>query len=303
MMTSATGRIVKATGGFYYVETGDRVVECRARGIFRKNRQSPLVGDMVDIAITSQGEGSVDFIQPRKNSLVRPPLANLDYMVAVVSTVDPAPNYLTLDKFLATLAFHDIPAMLAITKTDLAPAERLSATYSLAGYPVCEVNSQTGQGMKELTQLLSGSFCAFAGNSGVGKSTLLNALDPSLGLEVGDTSKKLGRGRHTTRHVEMHALAQGFEVADTPGFSSLDLVQLGDITPDTLADCFPDFALFAPHCKFRDCRHLAEEGCVVKEAAENGEIAPSRYQSYLQIYEEIKDVKAWEQKRESNSTK
>ena len=289
-----TGRIVKATGGFYYVRCENNIVECRARGIFRKHGMSPYVGDIVNISISSEdGSGSVDVIHPRKNELIRPPLANLDYMLIIVSAADPAPNYLVIDKFLAVLEHKEIPAIIAVTKPDLQNAEEIAAIYRGAGYEVYIVNNNTGEGAELLEKRMSGHFFAFSGNSGVGKSSLLNAIDPTLALAVGDTSRKLGRGRHTTRHVEIFETLSGAMIADTPGFSSLDLVMMSELRAEELADCFIEFADYSPKCRFLDCRHVVERDCAVLEAVAAGYISASRHRSYTLLYNEIKDVKEW----------
>lgn len=293
-----TGRIVKATGGFYYVYTGEEPpIECRARGLFRKQGMSPLVGDMVDIEISPEdGSGYVVEVHPRKNMLIRPPLANLDYMVPVISTTDPAPNLVTIDTYLALLEYQDIPVLIAITKSDLDDAGPLAALYRGAGYPVHIVASLTGEGVAEFTAQLEGKFCAFSGNSGVGKSSLLNAVDPDFAIAVGETSKKLGRGRHTTRHTEIFSLPGGGMVADTPGFSSLDIAQMSNLRAEDLDACFPEFREHLGQCRFDDCRHIHETGCAVRAALESGKIAKSRYQSYVKLHDEIKDIKEWERK-------
>ena len=292
-----TGRIMKATGGFYYVSDGSKTVECRARGIFRKLETSPCVGDMVDAMLQPDGcSGTVDRIHPRKNALVRPPLANLDCMVVVVSSSDPEPNTLILDKFLAVLSHKDIPVILAVTKPDLANASPLAELYRGAGYPVFIVDNLTGAGAEALCEALAGKLCAFSGNSGVGKSSLLNAVAPGFALPVGDTSKKLGRGRHTTRHVELHTLENGAMIADTPGFSAIDLLQMSELRAEELAACFPEFGAYTPDCRFPDCRHDAERGCAVRAAVEAAYIAESRYRSYRALFAELKDVREWERK-------
>jgi len=290
------GRIVKATGGFYYVECGSAVVSCRARGLFRKDGQSPCVGDIVDITIAREdGGGTVAKIHARKNELARPPLANLDYMVLIISAADPAPNYLVIDKLLAILEHKDIPAIIAVTKPDLEDASAIRQIYEPAGYPVYIVNKLTGEGAQALSHALEDKLCALCGNSGVGKSSLLNAIDPSLSLAVGDTSRKLGRGRHTTRHVEIFRLQNGAMVADTPGFSSVDLLQMSELRAHELSDCFIDFNERGS-CRFLDCKHIAEHGCAVREAVDAGKISESRYKSYCSLHDEIKDVKEWERK-------
>ena len=293
-----TGRIIKATGGFYYVQCADEIISCRARGLFRLKETSPHVGDIVDIAISDEdGTGTVSRIHPRKNELMRPPLANLDYMALIISATDPAPNYLIIDKLLAILEHKDIPALIAITKPDLHDVSELAGIYERAGYPVFVVNNLTGEGSGALMQEMSGKLCALCGNSGVGKSSLLNAIDPNLNLTVGDTSRKLGRGRHTTRHVEIFTLENGAMVADTPGFSSVDLLMMSELRANTLADCFIEFENHVQEaCRFLDCRHISERDCAVRAAVEAGKISQSRYNSYCSLHNEIKDIKEWERK-------
>lgn len=291
------GTIYKATGGFYYVITdGGADLECRARGIFREQGVKPLVGDRVRVETGEDGSGVVDEILPRRNDLVRPPLANLDYMVVVLSVTDPAPNLFVVDKYIAVLEHKGIEPVVAVTKSDLDDPEPLAAIYRGAGFPVFVTDCVTLVGINELTAHLAGLFGAFSGNSGVGKSSLLNAIDPALGIQTGGTSRKLGRGKHTTRHVETFKLPNGALVADTPGFTSLELVRMSDITKENLSGCFREFARFAGGCRFMDCSHTCENGCAVLVAVEDGQIARSRHESYLQMYNEIKDVKEWERR-------
>jgi len=292
------GLITKATGGFYYVLTEGGEVSCRARGLFRFERDkiTPFVGDHVIISVEDDGSGTVAEILPRKNWLIRPPLANLDYLAAVVSLSDPEPNLVILDKFLAILEKSGIPPIVIITKPDLRDSEALSTLYRKAGFSVFVVHSPTGEGISELAPSLSGKVGAFFGNSGVGKSSLLNAIDPRFGAAVGDTSKKLGRGKHTTRHVELFPLEKGGWIADTPGFSSIDLQAFGGIGKEELAGCFIEFASLIGGCRFNNCSHIREKGCAVISALESGEISQSRYQSYQSLYNEVKDVKEWERK-------
>jgi ribosome biogenesis GTPase len=297
-MTALTGMIYRSTGGFYSVllsET-EREVECRARGLFRKDGIKPCVGDRAVVSINGDGSGNVDEILPRKSLLGRPPLANLDDMALVLSVTDPVPNLLVTDKLLAILEYKGIEPLIAITKSDLDDPEPLRELYEGAGYAVFVVGKNSDEGIAALTERLRGRFSAFSGNSGVGKSSLLNRVDPRLGLAVGDTSKKLGRGKHTTRHVEAYALPGGGFVADTPGFTSLDLLQSGDITAADLADCFREFTPHIGSCRFLDCTHTVEKGCAVLAAVASGEIAPSRHQSYVQLHGELKEVPAWERR-------
>ncbi len=297
-IATSSGMIIKATGGFYYVRTQEGDVPCRARGLFRfeRERATPLVGDMVQIQLGEDGSGTVVELHPRKNALVRPPLANLDYMVMVTSSTDPAPNLLVLDKFLAILENNNITPVIAITKPDLKNSDTLAELYRSAGFPVYVVCNTTGQGALELRQALVGKLSAFSGNSGVGKSSLLNCIDPRIDAPVGDTSKKLGRGRHTTRHVELFALEEGGWIADTPGFSSIDLEAMGGIDKEDLAHCFREFRPYLGDCRFTDCSHTREKGCAVLAALDQGEIAQSRHQSYAALYDQVKDVKEWEKR-------
>jgi len=287
-----SGRIIKATGGFYYVQAGDEIIACRARGRFRKDGVSPLVGDIVAVRREESGEGMVAEILPRRNALSRPPVANLDRLLLVVATADPAPNRFVIDKMLALAAHAGIEAALVVTKTDLAAADALAADYRAAGYPVVCVNSLAGD-VEAVAALIEGKVCAVTGNTGVGKSTLLNALAPDLALATGETSKKLGRGRHTTRTVELFSVCGGF-VADTPGFSALELGEERPIRADELADCFPEFSEYVDRCRFTGCSHTREKGCAVLAAVEAGKIALSRHKSYCALYDEAKQVKEWE---------
>lgn len=285
---------MKATGGFYYVQTGDGLLECRAKGIFRKEKIAPYVGDLVEAERTGEGAGVIARILPRKNALARPPVANLDQMVVVLSVEDPAPNFTVTDSLIAILEHKRIEPVIAITKSDLQDAGELEAVYAAAGFPVFVACGRTGEGVPALARRLAGRISAFSGNSGVGKSTLLNAIDPRFSIETGVTSKKLGRGRHTTRHVELFCLPGGGMAADTPGFSSVDLLRASDLRARDLAGYFREFAPFTGQCKFRDCTHTGEKGCRIAGAVQAGEIPRERYESYRQIYGELKDVKEWE---------
>ena len=298
MNSALTGRIVKATGGFYYVDipagTGFERIECRGRGGLRNRGLTPLVGDMVLVERSEDGRGSVAELLPRANSLVRPPLSNLDRMVLVLSVADPAPNLLVADTYLAILAHREINPLIAITKSDLAPCDDLQSIYAGAGFPVYVISPD--EGIDELNAALASGISAFCGNSGVGKSTLLNRIHPQLGLATGQTSKKLGRGRHTTRHVELLYLPNGGLVADTPGFSSLEMLRMGHIPKEDLQLCFIEFAPYLGKCRFNDCSHTAETGCAVLQALAGGEIAPTRHESYRALYAQAKEVREWEHK-------
>lgn len=291
------GRLIKGIGGFYYVETAEAVYECKARGIFRKRGITPLVGDYVSISVNDNAENTIDEIKERKNSLVRPPLANIDQLFIVSSVVDPSINLFVLDKLIATAEFKKIEPIVIITKSDLSDRyEEYEKIYSNAGFKVIVCNNINGDGSEQIKALLSGKTSAFTGNSGVGKSTLLNAIDPNLALETGHTSKKLGRGRHTTRQCELFKVGGGY-VADTPGFSALDFERCEKIYKEDLPYCFREFAPYLEKCKFQtNCSHTGDKGCAVAEAVNNGLISKKRYNSYVEMYNEVKDIKEWEKK-------
>ena len=295
-MKETTGLIIKGIGGFYYVEAADSVLECRARGIFRKNGQTPLAGDRVKVSLPETGMPMVDAILPRKNSLIRPPVSNLDRLFIVISVCDPGPNTLVVDKLISIAEHKGIEAVAVINKADLSDPQELARIYRMAGIPVCVVSAQTGEGIGQVRELLTDRICAFTGNSGVGKSSLLNRLDARLGLATGDISKKLGRGRHTTRQVELYRQENGGYLADTPGFSSLDLQRCETVLAGELAGCFREFAPFVTSCQFTSCSHTGEKGCAVKAAVEEGRIHPSRYRSYVELYQAVKNIKEWERK-------
>lgn len=290
------GIIIKGIGGFYTVEAADAVYTCRARGIFRKNGQTPLAGDRVAIRTLGDGESALEEILPRKNHLVRPPVANLDVLVVVASVTDPAPNTLIMDKMIAMAEDLEIEPVLVINKIDLEDAAWLEAAYRLAGIPVFALSALDAAGIQPLQAYLSGKVSAFTGNSGVGKTSLLNAIDPRLGLETGETSKKLGRGRHTTRTAALYKQPGGGYIVDTAGFSSLDMEKAALIPRERLPYCFREFAPYLPECRFASsCAHVREKGCAVRQAVEEGKIARSRYDSYVAMFEEVKDQKSWMQ--------
>ena len=291
-----TGLILRSQGGFYQVRTSAGELRCRGRGRFRKEATQLLVGDQVEVQPTEEGAGFITGLAPRKNFLIRPPVANLDRLVLVVSAADPAPNLLVVDKLTAIAARRGIPAALVFTKADLADTANLAAIYRGAGYPVCQVNSLTGEGIPQVRALFQGGLSAFCGNSGAGKSTLLNALYPKLQLATGEISRKLGRGRHTTRHVELFPTGDGGYIADTPGFSAVEFLQFEKMPAAALEDCFPEFGPYREKCRFTGCSHRVEKGCAVLAAVEEGKIPESRHQSYRAIYEELRGVKEWELK-------
>ncbi len=269
-------------------------MECRARGVFRKEGVTPYVGDLARAELTGEGKGYLIELLPRKNFLIRPPVANIDLLVLVVSTVSPAPNRFVLDKMLAVAEHKGIEPMLAVTKSDLRRDPELLADYRKAGYRCLELSSATGEGVAELReQLTGGRLVVFSGNTGAGKSSLLNALEPGLSLATGEVSEKLGRGRHTTRHVELYPVGGGF-LADTPGFSSVELEKFAVIRKEELAGCFREFQPYVDQCRFGDCSHTGEKGCAVVEAVQRGEIARSRFESYCTLYEDAKKLNDWE---------
>ncbi len=288
-----TGMIRKALSGFYYVLTGEgALLECKAKGIFRKEGRSPLVGDRVLVE-----NGVVAEIFPRKNEILRPPAANLDLAVLVVSAIQPAPNALILDKLIAVCESKRIEPVLVFTKGDLADSGAIQAVYRGAGFRVfTSVPGQTDY--SGLLSCLCGRLSIFIGNSGVGKSTLMNALIPGIGLETGAVSDKLGRGRHTTRHVEIYELPNGGLVADSPGFSTVELDKYGRIRKEELADCFREFGEYTGSCRFPDCSHRVEKGCGVLAALAEGKISHSRHESYCAMYEDAMQTPDWEWKEE-----
>lgn len=289
--TSESGIITKCLGGLYTVESPDGIYECRARGIFRNKGISPCAGDRVVF-----GDGVITAVEERRNYIVRPPLANLDQLIFITSVADPAPNLLILDKFIAVAEYKGIEPVVAITKTDLADSAPLRETYSGIGIRVLEIDYSRPESVEAVRELLRGKISAFTGNSGAGKSTLLNAAYPELKLATGEISRKLGRGRHTTRHAELYRLEDGGYIADTPGFSTFDTNRYDIIRKEELAGCFREFAPYIGGCRFRDCAHLCEKGCTIVEAVEKGLIPESRHESYVAMYQEAKQLKEWELK-------
>lgn len=295
------GMVLKSVGGLYQVKTGNDLVSCRARGILRKQEVSPCAGDQVMISLEIGGTGVIEQVLERRNYLIRPPLANLDQMVFVISTCEPSPNYLVLDKFVAICEFKGIAPALAVTKVDLGEGSEILSIYQKAGIPVAVVDYTREESLAPLYQMLDGKLSAFTGNSGVGKSTLLNHLDPSYSLETNGISKKLGRGKHTTRQVELYPLKSGGFVADTPGFSSLDVQRYDWIQKESLADCFREFSQLTGQCRFQDCSHTCEVGCAVLEAVKRGEVPVSRHASYLEMYQEASQLHEWERKKQGGT--
>ena len=290
------GIILKGIGGFYYVQTDEGVIECKPRGVMRKKRITPYVGDRVSLEITEGQMPQITEIHERKNSLIRPPVSNLDMLVMVCSICDPYPSTKILDRLIAVAEYKGIEPVIAVTKTDLdgEGAENFAKIYIDAGFKVFIISPDNDDEVNRLKKTMAGKICAFSGNSGVGKSTLLNRIMPRLSLPTAQTSKKLGRGRHTTRHVELFELENKALVADTPGFSSVEIAQFDIILKDELEKCFREFAPYIGNCKFTGCSHTKEKGCAVLEAVNEGEISQSRHESYVMMYDEAKKIKEWE---------
>ncbi len=291
------GLLLKAVGGLYTAETESGVFECKARGIFRKQNISPCVGDRVILTDIDGCTAVVDKILPRKNSIIRPPLANLDCMVFVISTCEPSPNLTLLDKFLAIAEYKGIKGIIAVTKIDLQKNSFFADVYKDSGAELIEIDYENAESYMKLYDLLPEKVSAFTGNTGVGKSTLLNHISSNLEIKTGEISKKLGRGRHTTRSVELYRLENGGYIADTPGFSTFETQKYDIIRKEELAGCFPEFRNYEGKCRFLDCAHIKEKGCAVLEAVRSGQIASSRHNSYAEMYEEARQIKEWELKQ------
>ena len=291
------GRIVKALSGFYYVDTGAEVLQCRARGKFRREGISPLVGDRAEVRELGNGEGFVEAIRPRRNAFRRPAVANVDQIVIIASAAVPQTAPYLIDRLSAIATLKNCGTVVVLNKCDLDRADRLYQIYRTAGFSTVRVSAETGEGLEELTGLIAGKLSAFTGNSGVGKSSILNALDPEFHLQVGEISEALGRGRHTTRHIELFRLRCGAEVVDSPGFASFDSEELDLELKHHLPETFPDFAPYLDGCRFVGCSHTKEKGCSVLEALREGKLQQSRHESYLRLYEELKPLKEWEQKK------
>ena len=295
MSETATGRIVRSLSGFYDVKTDKGVVTCRARGILRKEGNSPLTGDLVQITV-ERGKGMVEKILPRKNRFIRPAVANIDALVIFAANVNPVTEPYLIDRVAAIAGDQEVSVVLCVNKCDLDPARDLVAIYEKAGFTVISTSAETGEGVEELRNAIRGKLVAFTGNSGVGKSSILNRLAPELALATGEVSEKLGRGRHTTRHVELYDLGEDTFVADTPGFSSFDTDQMDIILKENLQYAFPDFGNYLGDCRFDDCSHRKEPDCAVRRAVEAGQIGKTRYDSYLKLYEKASQINLWELK-------
>ncbi len=293
MQKNKTGRILRSLSGFYDVQTACGTITCRGRGSLRRGGLTPLTGDLVEISV-EQGKGMVEKILPRKNAFVRPAVANVDLLVVFAANVNPVTEPFLIDRVAAIAGDQEVPVVLCINKCDLDGAAELNRIYRNAGFTVLSTSAETGEGVQQLRQLLQGKLAAFTGNSGVGKSSILNRLSPGLALPTGEVSEKLGRGRHTTRHVELYRLDGETYVADTPGFSSFDTDQMEVILKENLQFAFPDFGPYIGTCQFHDCTHRKEPGCGVRQALEAGAIEPTRYDSYLRLYEKASLIKEWE---------
>lgn len=292
-MRTLNGILMKSIGGFYYVRCDSKEYECKARGSFRKSGNSPVVGDKVVISVPEEGFASIEEIKPRINKLKRPALANIDTLVIVCSTVDPEPNFTVIDKMTAAAVNNNMIPAIVVSKNDLKSGERIAEIYRNSEFPVFLCSPDDTEDVNRLKAFLKGKVSAFTGNSGVGKSTLINRIFPELELQTGQISRKLGRGKHTTRVVELFEI-DGCFVADTPGFSTVDLQRYEMIDKTQLQYCFPEFEKYLGECQFTSCSHTCEKGCRILQAVADGEIEPSRHKSYVAMYNEVKDIKEWE---------
>lgn len=288
------GRILKGIGGFYYVKTENGIIECKPRGIFRKNGTIPVAGDIVDITVIDENTGVIDAIGDRKNYLIRPPIANIDQLFIVLSSLNPTPDTYFADKITVIADKNKIDTIIVINKIDLDKCENIKKIYESSGFKVISISAVNNYGTEMIKELTSEKVSAFTGFSGVGKSSILQSIYPELTVETGEVSNKIGRGRHTTREVQLFETnSKGF-IADTPGFSSLDIIKYVSIKKNELADYFRDFLQFKDYCRFTGCSHTKEKGCAVIEAVSSGKIVKSRYDSYIRLYDELKLINDWE---------
>ena len=293
-MDNREGIIYKAMSGFYYVEADGETVECRARGRFRLDKITPLVGDRIKFNDSTEGKGVLTEILPRRNAFVRPAVANIEVMVIVAAAVIPVTDPFLIDRVTAMAASNNCDVVICINKCDADRGDKLFDIYEKSGFKVIRTSAKTGEGIEELSSCISGKICAFTGNTGVGKSSILNAMHPGLVIKTGDVSEKLGRGRHTTRHVELFKLSNGAVIADTPGFSSFDIDQIDFVMKENLQYAFTEFEPYIEQCRFTNCSHIKERGCAVLEALSEGKIQKTRHTSYVKLYEQAKNVKEWE---------
>ena len=291
------GRIQKALSGFYYVDTGSELLTCRARGKFRKDGISPLVGDRVEVRELGNGDGFLEKILPRRNAFARPAVANIDQLVVIASGAIPRTDPFLIDRVAAIAALKGCEVIILLNKCDLDSADELYGIYRAAGFQTLRVSAETGEGLDALKPLIAGKLSAFTGNSGVGKSSILNALDSEFHIQVGEVSDALGRGRHTTRHVELFRLSCGAEIVDSPGFSSFETDELNLELKHRLPETFREFGPYLDRCGFVGWSHTKERGCAVLEAVRRGDIQKSRHDSYLRLYEELKPLKDWQENK------
>lgn len=292
-MNNTTGTIIKAISGFYYVAVGDKVFECKARGSFRQSKISPIVGDRVSILLLSQNSGVVESVLPRKNCLSRPAIANIDKLIIVSSYKNPSPDLYMIDRLTAIAVFNGIMPVIVFNKSDTGDFSELERIYKNAGFKTYVVSAKHLDSLSELKHEFENCVCAMAGNSGVGKSSLLNSLFGNLNLKTGDVSIALGRGKHTTRHTQLFSVSSGGFVADTAGFSSIDQVNNQLEFKKNLPNCFTDFLPYLDFCKFTSCSHICEKGCGLIAAVECGNVEKTRHQSYMRMADELKSINSW----------
>ena len=291
MEEKRTGVVIKGIGGNYDVACGDEILRCRASAKLRRDGVL-AAGEYVTLRVTGSGGYILERL-PRRNGLIRPAIANIDQLVILCSQAPPVTDPYLIDKVTVVALYQGIRPIILLNKCDLHPSGELYDAYQKAGFPVVRASAVTGEGVEELTAMLAGKISAFTGNSAIGKSSILNRIDSRFGLQVGDMSEKIARGRHTTRHVELLRLKNGGLVADTPGFSTFDAVRMEKLTRENLQHYFPELEPYFARCRFSDCRHIKEPGCLVREAVERGDIARSRYESYCKLYKEVAAQKLW----------